>query len=147
MAERETIWQDGEEIALPVAAATKIELGKLVANNGAGAAVEAADTDGYVVIGVALHTVDNSAGSAGDLSVRVRRGKAAWLENSATNAVTAASIGLPVYVEDDETVCLAAGATHNVVAGICLAVDAARGVLVEHPGRVAVTVEAAASGT
>lgn len=131
MAERETIWQDGELIAVLVAASTKIETGKIVCNNGSGYAVEGADTAGLIALGIAQETVDNSAGQAGDQSVMVRRGKAFWFNNSATAAVTIASIGANVVIEDDETVALASGPTNDIVAGKCLAVDATKGVLVE----------------
>jgi hypothetical protein len=131
MGERETIMNDGQIISIGVAASTKIELGKLVCNNGSGYGVEGADTVSYVTIGVAEETVDNSSGSNGDLDVKVRRKKAFWFKNSSTAAVTIASIGASVYIEDDETVALASGPTNDIVAGTCLAVDSTLGVLVE----------------
>lgn len=130
MAERETIWQDGELIQIGVAASTKIEAGKLVCNNGSGYAVEGADTASLITLGIAQETADNSGGSNGDINVMVRRGKAFWLANSATAAVTIASIGANVVIEDDETVALASGPTNDIVAGKCLAVDSTKGVLV-----------------
>ncbi len=123
MADRATPYKDGEIITVPVAAATLIEAGKMVARNASGYAVEAADTAGLVVLGRAEARVDNSAGSDGDLSVNVRRKKAFKFKNSATAAVTIASVGSSVYVEDDETVALASGPTNDIVAGKCLGVE------------------------
>ena len=75
MAERKTEWKDGQLVPLAVAASTKIEAGKMVGLNSAGYAVEAADTAGIKVLGVAEETVDNSSGSNGDLVVRFRKNK------------------------------------------------------------------------
>lgn len=141
MAERNTQWRDGAMPDLPVAATTKIEAGKMVGINSSGYAVEAADTAGIKVLGVADHTVDNSSGSNGDKRVRVRTGKQFLLKNSATNAVDVADAGTYVFVEDDETVADAAG-TNGVVAGRCIEVVSA-GVWVEMPVAPQVATQAA----
>lgn len=122
MAERETIHKGAQLLELPVAASTKIELGKMVAV-ASGYAAEAADTAGHVVMGVAEETVDNTAGANGDVSVRVRRKRAFLLANSGTAAVTAATLGASVYVEDSETVALGSGPTNDIAAGKCLGVE------------------------
>ncbi len=123
MAERNTPYKDGELVSVKIAASTKIETGKMVAVNAAGYAIEAADTASIIVFGVAQETVDNSAGANGAASVLVRRGKAFKMKNSATAAVTQASVGSSVYVEDDETVALASGTTNDIAAGKCLGVE------------------------
>jgi len=82
-----------------------------------------------VVMGMFEEQVDNAAGAAGAKTVMIRRGRAFWFANSGTNAVTIAHRGGVVYVEDDQTVA-SAGGTNSIVAGICLAVDATKGVLV-----------------
>jgi hypothetical protein len=145
MGERNTQWRDGLLPTLPVAASTKIEAGKMVGVNSSGYAVEAADTSGIKVLGVADHTVDNSSGSNGALSVRVRRGKQFLLKNSATNAVDVADAGTYVFVEDDETVADAAG-TNGVIAGSCIEV-VSDGVWVEIPPAPQVAAQAASTAT
>ena len=123
MSERNTARKDGKLISLLVAASTKIEAGKMVAVNATGYAVEASDTAGIIVVGVAEETIDNSAGSDGDLSVLVQRGQAFKMKNSGTTAITQAAVGSNVVVEDDETVTTAAGATNDITAGKCLGVE------------------------
>jgi hypothetical protein len=123
MTERKTQFKDGELLPLLVAASTTIEAGKLVAVNATGYAVEASDTAGLIVMGVADETVDNSNGANGAKTVTVRRKKAFRLANSGTSAVTQASVGSDVYVEDDETVALAGGTTNTISAGQCVQVE------------------------
>ena len=94
-----------------------------MARNATGYAVEASDTANLVVMGRAEETVDNSSGSDGDLTIDVRRKKAFKYKNSSGAAVTRASIGANVYVEDDETVALVGGPTNDIVAGKCLGVE------------------------
>lgn len=122
MSDRNTQMMDAEIIAFSVAASTTIEAGKLVAVNAAGYAVEAADTAGLIVHGRAEEKVDNSSGSNGDKTVKVRRNKAFKYANSSGNAATIANIGDNLYVEDDETVSTDGG-TNSIVAGKCLGVE------------------------
>lgn len=128
--DRNTSRQDGKILGPAVAASTKIYGGSLVARNASGYMAPAADTANFVVMGVSEEYVDNSAGANGDKTVRLRRKKGFWLANSGTNAVTVAHLGANVYVENDQTVA-SSGGTNNIVAGKCLAVDSAKGVLVE----------------
>lgn len=58
----------------PVAAATTIGEGAIVALNAAGNAVQAASAITGHAIGKAVAAVDNSAGAIGDKTVRVQRG-------------------------------------------------------------------------
>jgi len=94
----------GEFTSLPVAAATTIHAGTLVARTGTGHAVPAAATAGLTVVGRAEADADNSDGSAGDLAVRVKRGIFRF-HNSGTAAVDADDAGKLCFVEDDNTVC------------------------------------------
>lgn len=123
MSERNTFRKHNKLIPYLVAAAL-IEAGKLVAVNAAGYLVEASDAAGLIVVGVADETVDNSAGNAGDLSCTVRRNEAYLFANSAANPVVQASVGSNVFVEDAETVAVAAGPVNDIVAGVCLGVGA-----------------------
>ena len=126
MAERNTPRRSGgyEYVeAYDVAAATKIEAGKLVMLNAGGNALEGQKAAGLICVGRCEETVDNSAGAAGDLKVRVRTGIFRWNNDVAGAALTKANIGDTVYVEDDETVRSDSNANGQKV-GRLIAVDA-----------------------
>jgi len=68
--------EDTDEIfTIPVAATTSIASGDLVCANASGYAVSAANTSALKLEGVAQSAADNSAGSAGDITVTVKRTK------------------------------------------------------------------------
>lgn len=123
MADRNTPRKDGIEIALKVAASTSIDAGNLVALDSDGYAVPASDTSGLTVVGVAQEAVDNSSGSAGDLSIIVRRKNMFKLANSSTTALAQANVGGTAYVEDSVTLTTAAGTTNSIAAGTLMAVE------------------------
>lgn len=104
----------------PVAAATLIPAGVLVAINVAGNAVNASDTAALRVIGRAEADADNSAGAAGDISVDIKRGVFRFA-NSADNAVDADDKGKPCFVEANNTV--AETSTNKCKAGLVVDVD------------------------
>lgn len=115
--DRNTPRRAGELVALPVAAATIIYAGGMVATDADGNAVPAANTAGLVVVGRAEARADNSSGVAGALMVEVQTGLFAY----AHVGLTRADIGKLVYVADDQTVTLAVG--NRVVAGVLVDVD------------------------
>ena len=104
----------GHFIALPIAAATEIYAGTLVARNADGRVVPAADTAGLRVVGRAAADYDNSAGAAGDITVQIEPGIFKYA-NSATQAIDADDVGKIALVEDDNTV--AESTTNRVAAG------------------------------
>lgn len=112
----------------PLAAATVIFLGTMVALNAAGNAVPASDTAALRVVGLAEATVDNTAGAAGDLTIDVKRGTFK-LENSAAQPLVAASKEKLCFVEDDQIVALTS--TNLIVAGRVVEIDPDLGVWVE----------------
>lgn len=111
---RDTKSRPGELANYPMAAATTIPLGALVALDASGNAVNASDTAALRVVGRAEQTVNNASGSAGDLTINVARGVFLW-GNSATQAVTAAYKDKYVYVEDNQTVAIST--TNFIIAG------------------------------
>jgi hypothetical protein len=121
-ASRNTDTRPGNSISLPLAAATKIFKGTLVARDAAGRAVPASDTAGLRVVGMAAEDVDNSAGLADALSITIELGIFQF-ENSATNAVDPDDIGKMAVVEDDNTV--AETSTNRVCAGRIIEVSTA----------------------
>lgn len=128
-ADRNTAHQDGQLINMGVAASAKVYAGGMAAKNASGYTTPAADAANLVVMGMYEEQVDNSSGANAAKTVNIRRGRAFWFTNSGTNAVTIAHIGGNVYVENDQTVA-SAGGTNSIVAGKCLAVDSAKGVMV-----------------
>lgn len=110
----------GSGVYLPLAAATIIYQGTQVCVNSSGYAVSGADTAGLRAVGRAAETVDNTDGSAGDLSINVDVGVFRF-DNSATAAVDADDIGKVCYVEDNQTV--AETSTNLVKAGKVFDVD------------------------
>lgn len=119
-AARNTDARPGDLLSLPVAAATTIWAGTLVARDAAGRAVPASDTAGLRAVGRAEETVDNSAGAAGDLNISIRIGCFKFA-NSATEAVDADDVGKMAVVEDDQTV--AETSANKVSAGRITGVD------------------------
>ena len=82
-------------------------------------------------LGRAEHAADNSSGSAGDVSVLVRRGVFRWNNGTkAADKIKAADIGSDCYIEDDQTVAKTNDSNKRSKAGKVLGVDA-KGVWVE----------------
>lgn len=106
-----------EIIGYPVAAATTIVQGALTALDTSGNLVNASDAANLRVLGRAEETVDNSAGSAGDLTANVKRGCFLYA-NSATAAVDADDKGKLCFVEDNQTV--AETTTNKCKAGLVI---------------------------
>jgi hypothetical protein len=115
--DRNTPRREGLLLELPIEANVKIFAGAIVARNGDGRAVPAADTAGLVVIGRAESLVDNTGGAAEALPVPVSRGLFAY----GHAGLTRADLGKPVFVADDQTVALTSA--NSVAAGILLDVD------------------------
>lgn len=117
----DTPQRTGFQVSDPVAAATKIFAGTIVALDALGNANPGADAAGLKVRGIAQEDVDNSAGSAGDLRVLVKPG-VFKMNNSGTHALTEAHVGLKCFVEDDNTVSSDKG-TNSIIAGTVLQVE------------------------
>ncbi len=113
--DRATSYREGVEVDYPVAAGVKIYAGSLVCVNADGFAVPAADTSGYVFVGVALEQMDNSAGANGAKSIRVRREGVFEFDAA---SITQAMVGDPMYVVDDHTFDDAAGPTNDIKVGL-----------------------------
>ncbi len=114
---REAKRKDGQIISYPIAA-VKIPKGALVSINAAGYATNATDAAGETFAGVAYETVDNSAGSAGDLSIRVETGGTfVFVDGGGNGAQT--DVGVEFKIVDNQTVTDAA-TTNNLKAGIAV---------------------------
>lgn len=121
-ADRNTQMQDGELIAVPLAA-VKVFAGSLVAANATGYATPGAADATLTYLGRAEETVDNAAGAPGAKTVLVRRGKSFKFGNYATDLVTQAELGKPCFIYDDAQVAKTSNNGARPVAGIVLGVD------------------------
>ena len=111
---REAKRKDGEIISYPMAA-VKIPKGALVNINAAGFATNSTDAASETFAGVAYETVDNSAGNAGDLSIRVQTtGTFVFVDGGGNGAQT--DVGIAFKVVDNQTVTDAA-TTNSLAAG------------------------------
>lgn len=121
--DRSTPWRAGEDHDFPVAAATKIYAGALVVLDAAGNAEPAATATGKIAVGRAEEQVDNSAGAAADLTVKVRAGVFRFANSAAGDAITKAEIGDLCYAVDDQTVAKTDGTGTRSAAGHIVDVD------------------------
>lgn len=110
--------------SVPMAAA-KIYKGALVVLNSAGFAVGGTTATTHVAtVGRAAETVDNSAGSAGDLNITVEAGVFKYGNSATTDEITKVQTGAVCYVVDDQTVAKTNGSSSRSVAGTVIKVDA-----------------------
>ena len=105
---RQTDSISGKKKAYPMAAATTIFQGSIVAINSSGNAVPMSTTTGLLGCGIArsnagLDKWDNSAGAAGDVTVEVDEGAFAVVQAS---TIAAGAEGKPCFGVDDQTVSL-----------------------------------------
>jgi hypothetical protein len=113
--DRPTTYRDGIEVEYPVATDTRIFAGSLVCVNTEGYAVPAADTAGYVIVGVAQEQADNRGGANGAKQVRLRRSGVFKFDAA---SITQAMVGQPMYVVDDHTFDDAEGPTNDIRVGV-----------------------------
>jgi len=122
--DRNTLRRNGDQMEPPVAAATRIFAGSMVAINTGGYAVPGATSTTLKAAGVAEHRADNSAGAAGDIRVRVSKGVHQLGNSASTDAIALADIGADCYMVDDQTVAKTSGTSTRSVAGKVFDVDA-----------------------
>jgi predicted RecA/RadA family phage recombinase len=103
--------KDGLFQSYPVAATTTIYKGATVMIS-SGYLTNAVDGSGNLLCGVAMETVDNSSGDAGDLECKVY--KSGSFEFAIVGA-SQASVGVQAYVVDNQTV--AVSTTNSVKGG------------------------------
>jgi len=100
--DRDTKRSDGKLKAVKMAAVA-VPKGVLVCINSSGYATNGADTADYLFAGVSYEQVDNSAGQAGDESIRVEKtGEHTFVYNGGDAAQ--ALVGQEVYIVDNQTV-------------------------------------------
>lgn len=123
-ADRATPDRKGEVLELPAAAAKKFFAGALGALDAAGRATPGATATTLKGLGRIETYVDNSAGAAGAVNVRIRMGCFRWANSTSGDLITTADIGADCFIVDDQTVAKTNGGTTRSVAGKVVDVDA-----------------------
>jgi len=113
-ADRNTARREGRAYLDPMTAGVKIFAGSIVVLDASGNAKPAVTATGLVARGRAEEQVDNSAGAAGDKSVRVEAG---IFGVKSDGTLTRAHIGKTVYLVDDQTVAATDGTGARSAAG------------------------------
>jgi hypothetical protein len=122
--------RQGQVVNYPIAAATLILTGIMVAVDASGNLNPATDTAGLTVVGRSEQHTDNTAGAAGALQTTAKRGVFGFLNDSSGNAITAADVGVTIAcVLDNQTVTRAAGTTHSIKAGLVVDFNASQGIV------------------
>ena len=99
-ADRNTTYQEGLIVYLPVYTNTVIYAGSMVCVNSSGYAVPAADAAGYKFVGVAQEYVNNNPGASGDKKVTVRT---EGVFEFAAASISQSDLMADMYVVDDQT--------------------------------------------
>ncbi len=92
--------KEGKLLAHPVVASDVIYKGALLKHNAAGYLAPMAAESGAFFAGIAYETVDNSAGSAGDVACKVMKVGTFLM---VTSGMAQADVGSTVYASDDAT--------------------------------------------
>lgn len=116
-ADRPTPYRKSEDFDFPVAASTKIFAGSLVCINTSGLLTKGAVSTTLKCVGVSRQLADNSAGGAGAIRCRVRRGCYKFANSSSTDLITLAEVGSDCYIVDDQTVAKTNGSSTRSIAG------------------------------
>ena len=122
-AARNTPERAGDVVGYPVKASVKAIQGGIAVLN-AGYAAPGTTALNLVAIGRFEETVDNTAGSNGDVSVQVKRGTFKFGNSSAGDLIAQADVGADCYIVDDQTVAKTSATNTRSVAGKIIAVDA-----------------------
>lgn len=111
-------------LELPVAAAVTLHAGALAALDANGRVTPGATATTLKGLGRVEERVDNSAGAAGAVTARVKRGVFRFANSAAADELTAADIGADCYIVDDQTVAKTDGTGTRSLAGKVWNVDA-----------------------
>lgn len=122
--DRNTRRSDGNQVAPPVAANTRIWGGSITCVNAAGYAVPGATSTTLKAVGVSEHRADNTGGVAGAMRVRCRKGPHRFANSAAADAIALSDVGSDCFIVDDQTVAKTNGTNTRSVAGKIFDVDA-----------------------
>ena len=114
-ADRVTVREDGNKNYGPVAASTTVYGGSLAMQNASGYIVPGADTASCVFAGVV--PVDGQVVNSGANGAKSVELLTEGVFHFAASGLTAADVGAPLFLVDDQTVALAATTTNDVRVG------------------------------
>lgn len=120
--DRDTRQRKGDVVTRGVAAGQKIFAGAITVTNATGFVEKGTTALAKKPFGRAKETVDNTAGANGDLNVTVERD--GWYCYAGDGSITAADIGAPCFIVDDQTVADTDGAGTRSRLGLIRDVDA-----------------------
>lgn len=121
-ADRNTPERGGDIRSIPMGAQL-IYAGALVMLNASGFAIKGATATGSVGLGMATERVDNSGGSNGDKSIKVKSGIYRFKNSTSGDAIAVDDIGKACFIVDDEQVALTDGSAARSIAGFVHDVD------------------------
>lgn len=126
-AERLTQRRNGDQFSFPVAAATQLLVGTIIVLNASGYAEAGATATGKMAVGVCEETADNTAGSAGDIDVAIRRGTFKFFNSASADLIANSDYGATCYIVDNQTVAKTDALGTRSIAGTIRGVDPADG--------------------
>lgn len=122
-ADRTTASIEGTLYTFPVAASVTCYGGGLAVLDTAGNVKPGVTGTGLIAVGRFRDYVDNSTGTAGDVSADVEPGIFRWDNSTATDLISAAEIGDLCYVVNDHTVAKTSATNTRSAAGRVVGVD------------------------
>lgn len=121
-AARNTPERAGDVFGIPVKASTACYQGGLAVID-TGYAAPGRTATGLVAVGRFEEDADNSAGAAGAIKARIKRGVFKFANSGSSDAIAQADVGADCYIVDDQTVAKTSGTSTRSRAGIIIAVD------------------------
>ncbi len=122
-ASRNTKERFGKVFDYPVKASTTCYQGGIAVLN-AGYAAPGTATTGLIAVGCFEENYDNSAGAAGALTARVKKGIFQFGNSAAGDLIAQADVGADCYIVDDQTVAKTSATNTRSRAGKIVSVDA-----------------------
>lgn len=124
-ADRDTLRRDSIDYEWPMEATTVGYAGAIACINSSGRLTRGATSTTLKAVGVFKERADNSAGSAGAIKGKVRRGTFRFNNSASTDQITLADVGNTCFIVDDNTVAKTNGGNTRSIAGVIDDVDAA----------------------
>lgn len=121
--DRATPQRASEDFGFPLAASTKLYAGSIACINSSGYLTKGAVSTTLKCVGIMKESADNSAGAAGAITGKVKRGCFQFANSASTDQITLADVGADCYIVDDQTVAKTNGSSARSVAGKIRDVD------------------------
>lgn len=122
-ADRQIVRREGETFEFPVAAGVTCYIGAIAVLDSSGNVKPGVTATGLIPAGVFTAQVDNSTGSAADVTATVQPGTFRFGNSAGGDEITKAEIGDTCYLVDDQTVAKTNGSSTRSAAGQIVDVD------------------------